>query len=387
MNINTHIHTPYSFSAFDSIRQAFELAQKEGIKTLGINDFFVTDGYNEFNQLAKEFNIYPLFNVEFIGLLKEEQEAGIRVNDPGNPGRTYFCGKGLKYPASMSVGNRKKMDAVILESQEQTKEIIIRLADCLTDAGAPFQLTYEDIKSKYAKELVRERHIAKALRVAINEHFSTKPETSNFLTRLYSGKESTVDLSDNSAFEGELRSRLLKAGGKAFVPEEASSFLPIPELREIIIDAGGIPCYPVLLDDKNGNYTEFEGDKEALWKRLTELGVGAVELIPGRNNIDHLHSFVRFFHEKRFLVTFGTEHNTPEMTPLTVTASGGVELDNFLKDVSHDNTCVLVAHQSLISEGKEGYLDTSGRCKTEQRIEFVLMGENILEQYFQNNAK
>jgi len=386
MNINTHIHTPYSFSAFESIEQAFELAREEEINILGINDFFVTDGYDEFNQLASEFNIYPLFNVEFIGLLKEEQEAGIRVNDPGNPGRTYFCGKGLKYPASMSADNRKKMDAVILASQEQTKEMLVRLADCLTKAGAPFRLTFEEIKAEYAKELVRERHIAKALRVAINEHFSSSTETSNFLTRLYSGKESTVDLSNNSAFEGELRSHLLKAGGKAFVPEEASSFLPIPELMNIIIDAGGIPCYPVLLDDKNGNYTEFEGDKETLWKRLTELGVGAVELIPGRNNIDHLHSFVQFFHEKKFLVTFGTEHNTPEMTPLTVTASGGVKLDDFLMNVNHDNTCVLVAHQSLISKGEEGYLDPSGRCKTEQKAEFVLLGENILKQYFQKNA-
>jgi len=387
MKINTHIHTPYSFSAFESIKQAFELAQKEGINILGINDFFVTDGYDEFDKLAREFNIYPLFNVEFIGLLKEEQESGIRVNDPGNPGRTYFCGKGLKHPASMSDVNRKKLDAVILASQEQTKEMIARLANCLSDAGAPFQLNFEDIKANYAKELVRERHIAKALRVAIKKYFTTDTETSNFLTRLYSGQESTVDLSDNSAFEGELRSRLLKAGGKAFVPEDATSFLPIPELMDIIIDAGGIPCYPVLLDDKNGNYTKFEEDKETLYERLTELGVGAVELIPGRNNIEHLRSFVRFFHEKRFLVTFGTEHNTPEMTPLTVTASGGVELDNFLKDVLNDNTCILIAHQSLISEGKEGFLDSSGRCKTEQRTEFVLLGENILEQYFQNKAK
>ncbi|MBT3241936.1 MAG: hypothetical protein HN352_02225 [Bacteroidetes bacterium] len=386
MKINTHIHTPYSFSAFESIRQAFELARQEGIEVLGINDFFVTDGYDEFNQLAQEFRIYPLFNVEFIGLLKEEQEAGIRVNDPGNPGRTYFCGKALKFPAYLSAGNQKKMDEVILESQKQTKEMILRLADCLTEAGAPFLLSFEEIKAKYAKELVRERHIAKALRVAINDHFSTESETSSFLTRLYSGKEPTVDLSDNSAFEGELRSRLLKAGGKAFVPEEASSFLPIPELMDIIIDAGGIPCYPVLLDDKNGNYTEFEGDKETLWKRLTELGVGAVELIPGRNNIEHLSSFVRFFHEKGFLVTFGTEHNTPEMTPLTVRAVGSTDLDSFLKDVSNDNTCVLVAHQNLLKNGKEGYLDPSGRCKTEQKAKFVLLGESILEQYFQKNA-
>src|SRR5210317_2027764 len=101
LKVNSHIHTPYSFSAFRSIEEAFAMAEKEGIQVLGINDFFVTDGYSEFNETAEKYRIYPLFNIEFIGLLKEEQEKGIRVNDPGNPGRMYFCGKALDYPVSL----------------------------------------------------------------------------------------------------------------------------------------------------------------------------------------------------------------------------------------------------------------------------------------------
>lgn len=382
MKINTHIHTPYSFSAFESIEQAFELAQKEGINILGINDFFVTDGYDEFDRLAKKNNIYPLFNVEFIGLLPDEQQAGIRVNDPGNPGRTYFCGKGLKHPFSLSGQNRKKLDQVVKESQQQVKEMVTLLSSCLHDANAPFELGYDEIKERFAKELVRERHIAKALRVAINEHFDTDHDKKKFLQALYSNKKSTADLSDNNSFEGELRSRLLKAGGKAFVAEEASSFLPIPELMDIIIDAGGIPCYPVLLDNKNGEYTEFEQDKNTLFERLNSLGVGAVELIPGRNNIDHLREFVKFFYDKNFIITFGTEHNTPELSPLTVTAGGGVALDDFLSDVNREGASIIAAHQQLHSEGKEGYLDTSGRCKKEDKAYFIKSGQNVLNEYF-----
>ena len=33
-----------------------------------------------------------------------------------------------------------------------------------------------------------------------------------------------------------------------------------------------------------------------------------------------LKNFVEFFHNKGFIITFGTEHNTPEMIPLTVTS-------------------------------------------------------------------
>ena len=43
--VNAHIHTPYSFSAFRDVEQIFDMAMKEGVSVLGINDFYVTDGY------------------------------------------------------------------------------------------------------------------------------------------------------------------------------------------------------------------------------------------------------------------------------------------------------------------------------------------------------
>jgi hypothetical protein len=83
---NSHIHTPYSFSAFPELKTAFDLAKDENIAVLGINDFYVTDGYEAFHDGCVKNGIFPLFNIEFIGLLKEEQKEGIRINDPNNPG-------------------------------------------------------------------------------------------------------------------------------------------------------------------------------------------------------------------------------------------------------------------------------------------------------------
>lgn len=381
--VNNHIHTPYSFSAFKSIQEAFELAKKEGIQVLGINDFFVTDGYQEFNDMAEQYRIYPLFNVEFIGLLKEEQAGGIRVNDPSNPGRTYFCGKALSFPVTISKDNLTKLEKVVSESQVQVKDMLMKLEVLLNFIEAPFALSFEDIKTKYARELVRERHIAQGLRHSINEHFTDLASKSEFIKKLYSGQPSRIDLSDNNSFEGELRSRLLKAGGAAFVEEDESSFLPIPDLVDIIIDAGGIPCYPVLLDDKNGDYTEFEADKEALLKRLKQLNVGAVELIPGRNKIDHLRPFVKYFHDNGFIVSFGTEHNTPEMTPMEVKAGGNTSLDDYLLEVSEESCCIYIAHQERFKKGREGYLNSEGGYKIKEKKDFVEEGKHILN-YFLN---
>jgi len=64
---NCHIHTPYSFSAFDGMQTIFSMAEEEKISVLGINDFFVTDGYESFHDGCLRYNIFPLFNIEFIG--------------------------------------------------------------------------------------------------------------------------------------------------------------------------------------------------------------------------------------------------------------------------------------------------------------------------------
>ena len=76
-NVNGHVHTPYSFSSFEAISQIFELAEKEDVEVIGINDFFVADGYDQFYNSAVKARKFPLFNVEFIGLIPAFQQKGI----------------------------------------------------------------------------------------------------------------------------------------------------------------------------------------------------------------------------------------------------------------------------------------------------------------------
>ena len=100
LNVNSHLHSPYSFCSFDDIPQMFRMAREENVVLLGINDFFTVDGYDEFYQNAVESGVFPLFNIEFMGLSGEMQQNNIRINDPVNPGRMYLSGKGLDYPVS-----------------------------------------------------------------------------------------------------------------------------------------------------------------------------------------------------------------------------------------------------------------------------------------------
>lgn len=383
-DLNGHIHTPFSFSAFDNIPQVFKMCNEENIKAIGINDFIVTDGYKSFQDQAVAANVFPLFNIEFMGLLKDEQAKGVRINDPNNPGRTYFSGKGLDFPSRLDEATKQLLKQVKDESNKQTAQMIENLNNFMIEIGTSLDFSYEEIKEKYAEDLVRERHIAKAVRSKVYETFSSDDERLKMFSKIFSGKPVESSLSDISALENEIRGRLLKAGGPAFVPEDDNAFLEIDKVMDVIIKMGGIPCYPVLLDDKNGNCTDFESDFENLRDTLKAKNIRSIELIPGRNDINILKKFVKVFHDDNFVITFGTEHNSPALIPIKVDTRGYIDLDDELKEISYLGACVIAAHQYLRAKGEEGYLNADGNAKVDQIDQFRMLGAAVFNHYFSN---
>jgi len=379
-NINGHIHTPHSFSAFSEIDLAFKMAKEEGVSILGINDFYTTDGYEEFAALAVKNNVFPLFNIEFMGLQNDLQEAGIRVNDPSNPGRIYFSGKGLRQPAKMSQVSAEKIRNLKAESNRQTYEMVDKLNTYFGGTGVEIQFNAKEVQGRLAKGLFRERHIAQAIRIAVFDKEKTDFGRAKLLKQIFDGKEIKSAINDFAGLENEIRGNLLKAGGAAFVPEDPKAFLSLKEIIELIIDAGGIPCYPVLLDFGNENYTDYEEDKEKLLETLLRKNVYSIELIPGRNKFHILKEFVKFFHENDFVITFGTEHNTPKLDPLKISAGGGIDLDDELKLINYEGAAVVAAHQYLMTNGEEGYLK-NGIAKTDEKAGFIELGKAVIAKF------
>lgn len=354
MKINNHIHTPYSFSAFESVTRAVRTAVAENVRIMGINDFYVTDGYDEFTEECIDHGMFPLHNIELIGISKEDQEAGIRINDPGNPGRVYISGKGLSYPADLPDHQAQKLQHIVDESNLQVSQMIDLLNEWLAGQGVDISLSTEGIMEAYAVNLLRERHVAKALRLKLEEHADSDSDFYALLKKVYGGVATTRDRGDIAGIEDELRSRLLKAGAPAFVPEDVKAFLPLDEIMQIIRDAGGIPTYPMLLDGTGGELTEFENGKEHLMEELAGRGFDAVELIPLRNDFAILKEYVEYFYDNGFVVSFGTEHNTSAMHPLTVSCKNQVPLDSALMDISFRGAASIAAHQYLVvKEGRD----------------------------------
>jgi len=333
--VNAHLHTPYSFSAFDNISQALDLAVSENVKVAGINDFYTTDGYPEWAEACVSRKIFPLFNIEYISLNREDQSAGIKVNDPNNPGRTYLSGKGLAYPAKLDEPFASALESVRKESNLQVQSMCERLNEHLEVCAAGFELNYDKIRETLTKGMVRERHLAKALREKISSLGLSNKEQEVFYRKIFQGKELKSDISNEAAVENEIRGNLLKAGGAAFIPENPEAFLEMETVCGIIRNAGGIPTYPFLADDSKGNFTEFEYPKDKVIEILRERNICSIEFITTRNTLAVLEEYAGFFHHQGFVVTMGTEHNTPAMEPIELLAGNKTPLSKMLLDINY----------------------------------------------------
>lgn len=323
LDVNAHIHTPYSFSAFKDVSEALDRALAEGVKVVGINDFYSMDGYAEWSEGCAARGLFPLFNIEFISLNAEDQAAGLRVNDPNNPGRTYLSGKGLAFPVILSGEEARLLAAVKEESNAQVQRMCAKLNDWLKAEGYDVILVFDDIKRRLTKGSVRERHLAKALRLALYP-----------------------DADDPAKMENYLRSKLLKSGGAAFVPEDPRAFLPMETVCRIIEAAGGIPTYPFLADDANGCFTDFEGDLMKAADTLKKRGFRSAEFITTRNTTAVLEQYAGYLEDEGFIVTFGSEHNTPVMERVRLRTRDAEELSEKLRAINYRGACAVAAHQA-----------------------------------------
>jgi len=377
---NAHIHTPHSFCCFSSVEEAVRKARDEGISILGINDFNTTGGYDEFADQCARHNLYPLFNIEFIALSPEDRRAGIRWNDPKNPGNIYFSGKGLNHPVTFSTDTAGRLKALWKGTQDHAWKVIDLLNTvCAERIGPAIQLDYNTIRKNYARETVRERHIARALADALAAGFPDGAQRLAAVKKLFADPSFSKDIDDTVAFQNELRNRLLKNGMPAYLPEPAEAFFSLNQVTHIILDGGGIPCYPILADD-SGPLNEREADVNALVETLTEHNIHAVEFIPARNSLKLLEHYAGTFAAHGFCVVFGTEHNTPACPPFVPTARGGTPFSAELAAIAHRGACIVAAHQEKHRRGEPGFVNDHGDRLVEPRDldEFAAYGESAV---------
>jgi hypothetical protein len=183
------------------------------------------------------------------------------------------------------------------------------------------------------------------------------------------------------AVQDEIRSRLMKAGRPAFVPESPVSF---DDVYQLILGSGGIPCYPTLADGASP-VCPWEEPPDALARRVLDVGIHVAELIPNRNAPEVVDAYVAAFRRAGILVMAGTEHNTRQRIPLEPHCVDGSLPSPAARAAFWEATCVVAAHQQLRTSGRPGYVDGQGRLNPgfpdgESRIRwFAELGAELID--------
>jgi hypothetical protein len=383
---NTHLHLPPNFSAFSTVEDAVETAAREGARVIGSSNFHDFGVYDRLASAAQEHGVAALFGLEFISVLQDEQRRGVKINDPANPGRAYICGKGIPAPTEPSPGTTAFMDDAKASNEARTRHMVDLMGDLFAAAGVPLEVSYGSIVTDVATRadvpeawvVLQERHVAlgfqEALFAALPPHRRTAA-----LTQVY-GTTPTAASDDAIATQGELRSRLMKAGCPAFVEETP---IPFTDGLAFVLGLDAIPVYPTLADGVEP-LCGFEDPVEDLIERLGGYGIHGAELIPVRNSPQVVERYVRAWRDAGLFAMVGTEHNTQERIPVGPTCRDGIPLSPTVLDICWEGTCVVAAHQHLRQQGQPGYVDDEGRLNPtfpdgESRLRwFAELGEQVI---------
>jgi hypothetical protein len=361
--VNTHVHLPPNFSAFETVEQAVQVAAAEGVAAIGISNYHDFRVYARFAAAAVEARILPLFGVEIITLVDDLPGGAMLINDPTNLNRMYLCGKAITRLDPPIPAAARRMATMRVASEDRMREMTLRIAARFGQAGLDGGLTDERIAASVAERCgvpiewvsLQERHVAQAFQELLFREVVPDARVA-MLGRLF-GAETSVDAVDAVAVQGAIRSNLMKASKSAFVPEAAVSF---DDAYRLILELGGIPCYPILADGASP-ICPFEDPPEALAQSLLSRGIHCAELIPGRNRRQVVDRYVAALRGAGIVVMAGTEHNTQSMIPLEPTARGGEPLSDSSREAFWEGTCVVAAHQKLCASGEPGYVDGDGR--------------------------
>ncbi len=371
--INSHIHLAPNFSAFRSVGEAVEQAKSEGLLALGTSNYYDFTVYDEFEKKTLSEGIFPLFGIEIICRDEKLAESSIKVNDPGNPGKIYLCGKGICRFSDLTPRAKEILTEIRDGDARRMNDMCEKLTSFIQSLGISFEMTSELLVQRIAtrsgvkEETVglQERHLCEGVQELLAEKFN-EDELKDIYTQLVGGIEEG-DLKSPPALQNKIRSQLMKKGKPCFVDE---AFVSLETAVELILQLGGIPCYPVLADGTSP-VTDFEKTPEILTNRLKEINIHFAELIPIRNSPEVLEEYVMYMRQSGLFVSSGTEHNTNEKGPLPPYCKGSLEIPDKVDQVFTEGACLIAAHQAMTHKNEQGLVDCEGKLADSSRIEVL----------------
>jgi hypothetical protein len=307
---NMHCHTFFSFNAYGHSPTSLAwLAKRRGFKLVGIVDFDILDGVEEFLSACETVGVRGSAGIETRVFLPEF--ATRETNSPGEPGIYYHMGIG--FVSSQVPETVTDILADLRQRAARRNQGIIERVNAHLD---PVNVDYErDVLPLTPSGNATERHIVVAYVRAAEQ---TVPNLVEFWAdRLDVAPDRVAALGEDKArFQTVIRSRLMKRGGVGYVQPNHDSFPSIDKLHKLILACGALPC---------ATWLDGTSDGEQAIEELLELLVGkgsvALNVIPDRNwnvadpetrrlKVKNLYDVVQLAQEFALPLNVGTEMNS-----------------------------------------------------------------------------
>lgn len=307
---NMHCHTFFSFNAYGYSPSALAwLAKRRGYKLLGIVDFDVLDGVEEFLSACDVLGVRGSAGIETRVFVPEF--ASREINSPGEPGVLYHMGIGFTSGA-VPAAAQPILDDLKQRAGQRNQGLIERINPHLSPAAIDYE---GDVMPLAPGGTPTERHIVVAYIKAAQR---AGVDLAAFWTDKLGASREQIEplLPDSAGLQNLVRSTLMKRGGVGYVQPGPQTFPSAEALNQLSVACGALPCAAWL-----DGLSEGEQAIGELLELMIAKGAVAYNIIPDRNwniadpdlkrrKVQNLYDVVALAAELDLPLNIGTEMNS-----------------------------------------------------------------------------
>ena len=280
---------------FRDCRTGRRLGRRRRAQSSGLEQLLRLQHLRRASRLRRALRgIFPVFGLEVISLVEDLKDAGIKLNDPDNPGRMYLCGKGITRFAPMAIEAEQLMQRIRDADSARIELMLHRVSALLQDNGVGSDVTTASVRVGAGAPLRGAREHGVPARAPCRPGIPgglfaevEATERAGVLRRLLGVECAAPD--DPVSVQNQVRSQLMKAGKPAYVEE---SVLDDDMAYALVLALGGVPCYPILADGASP-VCQFEESVDDLVEALIARGIWCAEVIPSRNAAETVDRYTR----------------------------------------------------------------------------------------------
>jgi hypothetical protein len=308
---NLHCHTFFSFNAFGLSPSGLAwLAKRRGYRLLGIVDFDVLDGVDEFLDACQHLEVRGSAGMETRVFVPEF--ASREINSPGEPGVYYYMGIGFT-----SSQPPEPVSPILADMRRRAEQRNRAMLERINAYLSPVKIEYDrHVLPLTPAGNATERHMLAAYIHAAADHFGNViPFWSEKLQ--VNPEQVSALMQDAPGFQNMIRSRLMKRGGVGYTQPGPATFPSLEDVNRLVTACGALPCATWL-----DGLSDGERVMEELLNLLIGKGAVALNIVPDRNwnipdpemrrvKLQKLYEVVALAAKLDLPLNIGTEMNAP----------------------------------------------------------------------------